>query len=378
MEGGIQSGMPWVGGTAPILGDGWVQFGGPDSAKVFWDKLSKADQDLIIQYLLSAQNPVLIPPQTIFLSSSNDYSVSGVSATQVALQMEETRHKIIIGMLDGWLKSIQEQADRSKKEDEKRAIEGLSIAYHTYRHEVDLQADSNFPLFAVGMIIVGTGIHQMMLPSSNMGGVDFNPVVDMYAKTIMPMMGDMRAELGLIGAIYAAGIQYFTLAQIASESVGKNARPKDGEFAKGYAENVVKLIGDPQFNAYLLAIVARGVPQGESLVKERLREQCAMVKVVLLSSALAMLYKSEAGKMTSLEFAAMLKGEIKFQDGDIRATLVALIRENLDEISPALKEVILGALLEYFDSDPAIEALGDPAKVFAGIYGTLPRGDLAG
>lgn len=369
----IQSEMPWVGGTVPILGEGWVQFGGPDSEKIFWDKLSKADQDLVIQYLLSAQSPVLAPPQTVFVSSG---SVDGIS--QVALQVEEKQHQIIIGMLDGWLKSIQELAERSKKEDEKKAIEGLAIAYHTYRHEMDLQGNSNFPLFAVGMIIVGTGVHQLLTPVSESGKIDFNPVVDMYSKAFTPVIGDLRPELGLIGAIYAAGIKYFTMAEIASKSIGKNVRLKEGEFAKGYAENIVNLIGDPEFNAYLLAIVTRGIPPGVNLIQEQLQERMAMIRIVLLATALAMLYKSEAGKMTSLEFAAMLKGDIRFKAGDIRATLIAFIKANLNDLPPSTREVLLGGLLEYFDSDPAIDTLSDPAKVFAGIYGTLPRGDVAG
>jgi hypothetical protein len=374
MSGEIQSGTPWVAGPLPTVGDGWVQLGGVDSKKIYWDQLSQADQDKIIEYMLSAQVPVLAPPQEV-ISASGD-AVVGINADKIAFQIASSKHEIISQMLDNWIKSIQEQAERNKRDDEKRVIDGLSIAYHTYNHEVNMKTDPNFPIFAVGLIIAGTGIYQSLAPVVNNLGVEFNPVIDMYKQAVVPVMGDMRAELGLIGALYASGLQYFTVAQIAAEGGAK--KPNELEFAKGYAENVVKLIGDASFNAYVMALVTQGTAKGESLSDERVKELAAMVKLVLLASALAMLYKAEAGKMTSLEFAAMINGEIQFAQGDIRAILIALIRDQLQLLSPSIRARIWTSLLEYFDSDPKIEALGDPAKVFAGIYGTLPRGDLEG
>lgn len=370
----IQSGTPWVAATEPIVGEGWVQLGGTGSKKIFWDELSKADQAQVIQYLLSAQFPMLSPPQTVVDASYQNGSISSLSAS--INSVEQTKHSIIMGMLDQWSKSIQEQAERSKRADEKRALEGLAIAYHTYQHEVNLERDAFFPIFAVGMIIVGTGIQQALTPALNVTGVELNPIVSMNSAVIPPVMGDMRAVLGLIGAIYAAGIQYFTIAQLTAESAGKGEKPKNGEFARGYAENVVKLIGDPTFNAYLLAIVTRGTAEGESLSEQRVKELTAMIRVILLSSALAMLYKTEAGKMTSIEFMAMVKGEMKFNPNDIKATLIDLINSNLLNISPEIRKQVLESLKSYFDKDPDINTLSDPAKVFEGLYETIPRGDI--
>lgn len=371
MSGEIQSGMSWVDGTAPIMGEGWVQIGGSQGVKIHWDKLSKADQDLVIQYMLSSQYPVLVPPQETVLTTSSQ--MSGVTSIQV----DQGRHNIITGMLEGWLKSIQVQADLNKKAEEKRAIERLSETYGTYRNSVDPNQDPNFGLFAVGMIIVGTGIHQALLPSVASGSVPFNPVANMADKTLLPIMGDMRAELGLIGAIYAAGLQYFTVAQIASLAVGSKAKPADSAFAEGYARNVMGLVDNPTFNSYLMAVVTRGLKKSE-ISESNIAELSAMVKMILLASALTMLYKNEAGKMLSEEFAGMLKGTIAFKESDIKFRLVTMINSNLADMSPDLKARALSSLLEYFDTDPSIDSLGDPAKVFAGLYATLPRGDLGG
>ena len=293
------------------------------------------------------------------------------------VQVDQARHDIILGMLDGWLKSIREQSELNKKADEKRAIERLDTAYSTYKKSVESKQDPNFPLFAVGMIIVGTGIHQALLPAVENGAVPFNPVANMADKAL-PVMGDMRAELGLIGAIYAAGLQYFTVAQIASATVGGKAKPSDAAFAQGYATNVIGLVTSPTFNSYLMAIVTRSLKKSD-INDRNLNDLSAIVKMILLASALTMLYKQEAGKMLSEEFAGMLNGSITFDAKDIRTKLISMINSNLEGIqSSQLKERVLSSLLEYFDTDPSMENLADPAKVFAGLYATMPRGDLGG
>lgn len=374
MGGQIHSGLPWTQGPAPVIGDGWVQFGGTGGKKIFLDQLSKADQDLIIQYLLSAQFPVLAPPQVSPVSSDHNQVASvGGSA---ALKLDQARHDIITAMLDSWLDSIQKTAEQSKRSAEKKVIEKLNIAYQEFKRQDAIESDGNFPLFVVGLIIVGTGIHQAVLPDPTLGTVQMNPVVSMYNQVAVPVMGDMRAELGLIGAMFSAGIKYFTVAQAAAEASGDKL--KDGAFAKGYAENIIGLISSASFNQYLAAIVIRSTPKGQTLDPKRAEELVAMVKIILLSSALAMLYQVEAGKMKGAEFAGMLNRTIAFPETDIRSRLVDLIKAHLKLMNPSDKEKTIAALLQYFDGDPSIDSLADPSKVFAGLYEALPRGELSG
>lgn len=375
MDEQVHSGLPWTEGPAPIIGEGWVQFGGTAGKKVYFDELSKADQDLIIQYLLSARFPVLAPPQTVTISS-DDNQVKSVNMNSVTQKMDQARHDIIIAMLDSWLVNIQKIAEQNKRNDERRAIERMEIAFHEFKHQEALQDAKEFSLFAVGMIIVGTGIHQSILTDPTFGMVQINPVVSMYNHVITPVMGDMRAELGLIGAIFSAGVTYFSMAQVAASV--KGSKPSDNAFARSHAENVLSLINSASFNQYLMAIVVNSTPNGQSLDPKRAQELIAMVKMVLLSSSLAMLYQAEAGRMTGQEFGGMLNFTIAFPENDIRSRLVALIHSNLKLLSPKEREKVLAGLLEYFDGDPSLDALADPSKVFAGLYENLPRGELAG
>lgn len=376
MSGEIHSGLPWTSGPEPIIGDGWVQLGGPTGQKVYFDQLSKADQDLVIQYILSAQFPVLAPPQLVG-QTNNSNAVEGAISASVAVKMQETQHDVITKMLDAWLASIKQIAEDNKRADEKRVIDKMAVAHEVYKKQEAIQPNDNFPIFAVGLIIAGTGIQATMIPDQVIGNVQFNPVVNMYNKVAMPVISDMSVQLGIIGSIFAAGIQYFTIAQLASGAADGKATKKDLAFAKGYAENMLALVGTPHFNSYLTAIVAQSVPKDTTTSPQRSIELVAMLKVILLSSALAMVYKAEAGKMTGTEFAGMLSGNIKFEAGDVRASLITQIKTNLKLLSPKDQEKFLLTLLEYFDGDPSIDTLADPSKVFSGIYGEVPRGELS-
>lgn len=376
MSGEIHSGIPWTSGPTPIIGDGWVQLGGPTGEKIYFDQLSQSDQDLVIQYILSAQFPVLMPPQLVNQTNSSN-SIEGAISASVALKAGQTQHDIITKMLDTWLASIKQIAEDNKRADEKRVIDKMAIAHEVYKKQEAVQPNDNFPIFAVGLIMVGTGIQATMIPDQVVGNVQFNPVVSMYNKVAMPVIADINVQLGMVGAIFAAGIQYFTIAQMASGAANGKVAQKDLNFAKGYAENMLGLVASASFNQYLSAIVAQSVPKDTVTSPQRSIELVAMLKIILLSSALAMVYKAEAGKMTGTEFAGMLSGNIKFEAGDVRSSLITQIKSNLKLLSPKDQEKFLLTLLEYFDGDPSIDTLADPSKVFAGIYGEVPRGELA-
>lgn len=370
MTGGqIHSGLPWTEGPAPIIGDGWVQLGGPTGKKIFFDELSKADQDLVLQYLLSAQFPILSPPQTQETTSTS--SVGSIA------QMEQKKHEIITQMLDSWLASLEKIAQENKRAAEKLALNKLEIAYHEFKKQQTDQPNELFPVFALGFIIIGTGIQQALTPDPTTG-VQLNPIINMNTEMLPPVLGDMRAELGLIGALFSAGIQYFTVAQIASKLANGKEAPKDATFAKGYAENILALVGTLPFNSYLMAIVSKSLPKETTVAPQKAIELVASLKIVLLSAALAMLYQVETGRMTGDEFAAMLGGKIKFDQGDIRSKLITQLNQQLGLMSTKEREKVLTSLLEFFDGDPSLDTLADPSKVFAGISATLPRGELAG
>lgn len=368
-----------VSGMAPVVGDGWIQVGGPSGRKVFWDELSPAEQQQVLQYLLSAQSPVLAPP-----AHQNSPAVSGVgqatSLESLRFSINEAKHAIIISMLDTAIKTHQENAERSRIDDDKRQIqrhdqERVELLYSTYKAASEKVQDPYEPLFAVGMIITALGVVEGILPDPSTAQVGINPVVDMSATVLPASMGDMRAELGLIGAFYAAGMQYFTVAQMARGGPGKPVDPL--EFARGFARNAVALLRDEKFTTYLQALLTEKGQAGKPVDPARVAEGVSALKFILAASALALLYKAEEGVLTGQRLADVLTGSALVSEYDPKFALSFLLKEHLSSLSPHMRATILNALMDYFDKNPSFEALANPARVLSGIYNTLPGRQLA-
>jgi len=361
---------------------------------VFFDQMSPSQKNAFLDGLLatsplmSAQNPSLVAPKQ-FTIDPNDPASGSVMGLGSIADVEETKHQIIITMLDTWLKSVHEQAQESKKADQRRAIEGISIAYHTYMHQIDTSYDPNFPIISVGLILGTLGIHQAILPSPQTETA-INPVAQMSQTAIPPVLGDMRAELGLIGAMTMYGyiLQYGTNAEyIKTAATGKELDPQS--MAQRYGDNVMSVVNDPEFNNFITAIFTQNTAKGETLSQESKNQALATVKIILLASALQAYYLAETGSFSGKEFNGMLDfkaaGSIVLNDNDPRLKFIYEIQKYMDpeNMSDLQRSNLRTALTKYFDDftqaqkERAMNTLTNPSKVLAGVYAAMPKGDLA-
>lgn len=373
----IQSGLSGAGAPVPIIGDGWVQLEGSQSQKVSWDELSQAEQVLVLQYLLNAQSPQLTPPSSVD-AGNNANAIGSIASLQSLGSIEAKNHEIISAILDSWIEGIKEIADAQKADDirkqqEKtelnRQIQGLSNVNAAYRASENYASDPNFNGITLGIIITGTGITEAMMVDSGVSGV--NPVQDIANRTIAPLSNDLSMLIPVfcMCAVYQASLQVVSEASSSEE-------PKNLDFANKFAENIMGLIGSTNFSSFLSVLITANVANGAPVGADRMNQLMASLKLVLLSSALALVYIAEAGKMTDVEFQAMLNGTMTFPEGDIKSKLLASIQVQLSAMAPTDKAMILNALSSFFNSNPSMDALSNPATVFAGLNRALPRGDI--
>lgn len=364
------------GGVNQTFTGGITQVGSQANKVLFLDELSPSERKDLLEMIYAAQNPILIPPSLYAISNSNDQIAS------IGLEIEQTKHDTIMTMLDTWIESVKKIQEETEKADLKRMIDGISIAFHSYQHSISPTLDNNFPTFSVGVVLGAIGVHEALL-STPLTQVAMNPIVDMATSAVPYVMGDMRAELGLIGTlvIFGYGLQYGAVASQAKNEAGQKFDEKS--YARNFAEQVLSTISDAQFNAYLLAIVSQSSSGSEAMTDQGKSQSIAVVKLVLLASALAALYHAEAGKMTGQEFAAMIrekKGEgddvIKFSDGDFKNNFIYLIRGYMTFLEPIQQAKFMEAMMEFFDKDPSISTLADPSKAFADMNTTLRREEL--
>lgn len=386
MAGDIQSGMPWIGANNPVFGDTWVQLNGPDSEKVQYDQLSPSEQVYIVQFLLNAQTPVLIPPSSF--SVADQASISGI---QAAFAADQSKHAIITSMLDNWLISIQKSYDEAKISDQKKRIEtdeiqrrlvNLSEINSQYKaSEVESSAsDSELSAVAVGIMITGIAIAPVMIPDPT-GVVSIKPIQDMAAQTIQPLATD----LSMLIPVFCMGFMYESVRQVMAETPKNNGEIKNLDFANKYAANMLNLMASGSFNSFLTALITASIAKGAPVDPQRLTQLMATVKFILLASALALVYIAQAGSMTSIEFRDMLNGKLNLPADSALSKLLEAMRgvpgDNknqglLGEMDPEEAETILASLDAFFNDNPTLETLSSPSQVFQNLNLYIPPRDV--
>lgn len=379
-----------------------------------------------------------------FSSDGAKLTISGDAATKVAMLAEQKNHEIISAILDGWLENIRKLAkeyeDKINSPQYQDWIKTQSPDYHAAiqrataeetkvavmstpeyqswvlsqinpaqiqvpqtaltRNEtlsvgvvngLDNYVKNTSPIdattaltagFVVASTIIGVGaLAAPVTDTINQNIPMINPMHDQWAYISPLVPSNMAAELGLIGALFATGALYRAKLDNLAEAAGTGTKPMKLDDAKQYAEKIIATINSPGFKYFADGALINKMSGSEALTEARKAELLAIVKLVMLSSALALIYKVEAQKNSSQEFLSMIRGDpslgdVIFKAGDIRAKLVNEMRKNLASLQdPAERTRILEALGEYMGTDPSEEALSSLHSVFEGLLSTTPYGE---
>lgn len=271
-----------------------------------------------------------------------------------------------------WLSTLpsMERADEFKGKS--AVVDGLS-AYAQRIEAGNTDALSLLPLMTTTIVIGSTLIGQAIATTIEVARATATSAISfgqLWENSTAMIAGDMRAELGLIGALFAGGIIYqSTVENIANPA--NTVQEKNMNFAQTYAKNMIKLVSNPEFTQFLNSSILYKLEKGSPLTEQRRAELAAVVKTVLLASALVLVYKMETGKITGEEFMAMLDGQMKLPPGDVRLNLAALLNANLALVPSGERARLQSALAAYMDTDPSIDSLTEPNRVFAGLFKNL-------
>lgn len=343
---------------------------------------------------VDASNPTIpFPHQLIQFFSEEDLG-SDSDKLAVGRLVDLSLSRIISNMLDAWNDSIkaldakrkEEQqhpgADEIRKSEERRALSHLieavnSLAPHTDSKGISAVAaegsgkDTIFGAMVVGtlFVAVGGGARDALLIdtlSTSMVGV--NPTAD-ASVSLNPYTSDMRAELGLLGAalMQAAMVQANSLALLKLGGV-----KKEGEItAKSYAEQILTLVDSSQLVNLIQAIVSQNSDPTKAIDRGLVNTLVVQFKLILLSSALAALFKAEkeggTGWIKKGDFLNLLAGNTfgpnqKLMD-QIFAQMNALFEKMVDK---GLK--IKALLANFYEGNPPLSILTNPAKLFERLH----------
>ncbi len=184
-----------------------------------------------------------------------------------------------------------------------------------------------------------------------------------------PILEQNLAFLGFLGGMFAVGTMYKTGDQVALNAGKAPKEEVDKQFAREYGKNIIALIEDDDFNGFVNSALIVHVKDGHTMPADQRAELQDAIKLVLLSVALAAIYKAEHGKITQEEFYGMLSDERMTKDDPIKIQLKGLIAAYVAKLT-TLKSSMVDSILEYLESDPELEEMFDVTKVFAGIRET--------
>ena len=294
-------------------------------------------------------------------------AVDSALSLDVDNMIDQAKHSAVTNMLDKWLESLQKLGE-DKRADEAERIQELLNRLFTAGTEgiVPQGAEGNSASLAAvtALLVIASSVVSGVggaAAISQPGLITINELSAIAASLgIVP--GQFIGALGLLGALFATAAFYPTLAQTLKDAKGETKKIDDAQFAKNYLEQVKRLIENPDFDKLAkYTIIARA---DASEVSEKL---IAVVKLVLLFTAIALYYKVETGHLTGQEVAGLVNGEIKLPDDDPRLPLVKLIKESFTDIPEEELAQLLEGFFEYFDKNPKVDELVEPNSLLRSL-----------
>lgn len=145
-----------------------------------------------------------------------------------------------------------------------------------------------------------------------------------------------------------------------------------------FARHVLKMIADPTL---ILLTIVNPMEGSEQMSSERKEQMVAIVKLVLASLALSLLYSFDVGKvqngrfygMESQEFSALLSGQIAMPSTDdpkltsqekLMITLLESVKSQLDLLPANLKASVIETLFGFLARGREVKEMLNPSKTF--------------
>lgn len=266
--------------------------------------------------------------------------------------------------------------------------EGLAQGVGDYLTRIRTSANphvtDNLP-FMLGTLSIGAPMRYDYASGSHVsvgGQTLINPVGGVADHVLPKIMPTYSVELGAIASMMGVGAVYFTMGKTVAEGVSPVEPTYNLKFAKNYAQQMLKTINGSEFNSLAMAMVTASATEGEPLSERRKSELINIVKVVMLSSSLILLYKMQSsfkgkgGGMTEIEFENIVNGDMQLKRNDLAAQLGGDIRDMLDAMPKGESQRLFAALKAYVATNPKTTNLVNVDSVFSGVSKNIETPEL--
>ncbi len=241
----------------------------------------------------------------------------------------------------------------------------------------------SIPIIAA-MIIGGgmaLGATELTTSTTGMTSTPFVAPVELMER-LQPVFPQLIVQdiIPMINLMVAAPI-YFNALEEAVSNIKERERDNHVETAQNFAKDVVKMVADP---AFVMVTYVNKMPGADQMSPELKERMAAMLKLILASVALSLLYSIEVGKvksdkywgMEAQEFRDVLTGKIAAPNPDQKqsthdqlvATLIKQVNAQLDALPAEQRAEAVETILSYVGESHNLKTMLDPAKIFADVF----------
>jgi len=380
----------------------------------------EASTDEQIIEMMMASFPTLQQPAQILPDGAiQATSKSGPQVNILAMQTAEMKNNIITNMWKQFTEAVKDGEEKAKKSDiisqeikdnahhkrmeVERGQGPLSAAdYQTYltsltvgerSKEIDPAAQMGALLnqwivapidnssavasgntldasFIVGALIISSSmVFDAVGDSSHKLGFELSvsPISDALAAT-GPSSGlpaDSQAAAAMIAALLNGGLVYKATSETIAEGLKGNTEPKDLNFAMNYAKGII-------------ALVTKNIEGGQSQ-NPVTAKQNTLIRLMLTSMALNLLYRARYGGMTGEEFAKLVNSSLDEEEpyikplGDqpeIHESIKSLVKQLVGLLKgflptdPAERAEMVSSLMEYVDNKNSVDSMLETTHLF--------------
>lgn len=232
--------------------------------------------------------------------------------------------------------------------------------------------------FAITAAFIGTYMNIVDVASTNMVGV--NPIQDAANVLMQFVPNHIQDSINMTINLFAVGAIYSSTVNLLPKISGNESEDEmDFEQAKAYAKEIVDKVDSNEINHTLMALLINSSDAGEPLTNQKLNEMAVIVKLSMLSTAIAVLYKVEAGWITGDDFRALVNGDLQPRS-DEEADVVSMFQQLREsKVLPSQQwDSVIGALAGYFNTNPEVENILNPARVYANAVAIVSAGEAKG
>ena len=279
--------------------------------------------------------------------------------------------QIVLSILDKWAQAEVERAEAQRVEMKQLDIEHQQMMAQLLSNFIE-KVQENQEMMAqptVSILICATAFGPMFVP---------------VVQTIVPGLAVTGITSAVIGSVpaalqaeltsYVAGIIPTITAWATPIAMALTSLPGGGSSselafysAKAYALTTAAFVTSHEFDNLLTSSLDKAVASG--LIDPGQAHKIRItIKTALLLTAMASLYKAEAGGVTAQELQGILGGTVTLEEGNFIGVLAKLVHEQLDQLDPEDRGVLLEELLDPYSNSAPLDEFTDPIATFVRLW----------